>query len=95
MAQTGVSDAWRIVYKEPEDVVGVGVTREQRRIDGILLSQPLGDLVKAVFMMLAGGSDHMAGIAKVCPSLVHFAPVLVLFPTPSSTTPPRLAPGPR
>ena len=57
MAQMGVTDAWRQVYEEPMDNLGVGATQDQRRIDRILLSQPLGTLVKAVFTTPVGRSD--------------------------------------
>ena len=69
MAQMGVTDAWRQVYEEPIDKLGPGATRKQRRIDCILLSQPLGTLVKAVLATPIGLSDHEAVIAKVCPTM--------------------------
>ena len=69
MAQMGVTDAWRQVYEEPIDKLGVGATREQRRIDCILLNRPLGTLVKVVFTTPVGRSDHEAVVAKICPTM--------------------------
>ena len=65
----GVTDTRRLVYEEPTDSLRVGATRGQSHIDHILLGQPLGDLVKAVFMTPVGWSDHEAVIAKICPTI--------------------------
>ena len=80
MAQMGVMDAWRQVYQEPIDKLGVGATREQRRIDRILRSQPLGTLVKALFTSPVGQSDHKAVIAKICPTMCSKPSNLWRFP---------------
>ena len=69
MPQMGVLDAWRNVFAEPEDKLGVGATREQRWIDRILISQSVCSLVKAVFTTPVGRSNHTAVSAKVCSSL--------------------------
>ena len=66
MARVGPADVWRRVCEELEDETGVGATRESCKIDHILLSHPLRDLVKAVITTPEGGSDHMEVIAKVC-----------------------------
>ena len=79
-AQFRLQHVWRKVYPDPESLNEVGLTREHRRIDRIFMSPRVSDLVKTAHTIPVGGSDHLAVVAKICPSM-QFKPSNVLaFP---------------
>ena len=59
----------------------MGVLHEQRRIDRIHLSHPLGNLVKAVFTTPVRGSERTTVITKVCPTLPSKSSNIWRFPS--------------
>ena len=69
MLSMGLQDVWRKVYPDLEDLDGVGPKREHRRIDRILISPRVSELVQAAHTPQVGGSDHLTVVAKICPTL--------------------------
>ena len=92
MLTMGLQDVWRKVYPDPEDTSEAGPTREHRRINRILVSPGIADLIQTVQTTPGGGADHLAVIAKVCPS-VQFKPSNIWRLPPAPVRAPRVLAG--
>jgi hypothetical protein len=55
MMHLGLEDAWRRLFEDPEEVTGVGATRENRRIDRVLLSTEVVGAVGGMYRVSVGG----------------------------------------